>query len=78
MTAAGDPRPAQVPRLVVNCWASISLLANRLYTGGSATQADVDAALQIPDDDGRAAALAAIRSGSAPESFTITPAGSRG
>ncbi|UAK38815.1 M50 family metallopeptidase [Gordonia bronchialis] len=79
MTAAGDPRPAQVPRLVVNCWASISLLANRVYTNGSATQADVDAALQIPcdDEDGRGAALAAIRSGSAPGSFTITPVGSR-
>lgn len=80
MTAAGDPRPAEVPRLVANCWASITLLASSIYTRGSATQADVDAVLQLPrdDEDGRAHALAAIRSGSAPGTFTVTPPGARG
>nr|WP_197505672.1 hypothetical protein [Gordonia sp. LAM0048] len=80
MTAAGDPRPAEVPRLVANCWAAITLLANNIYTRGSATQADVDAALLLPrdDEDGRAHALAAIRSGSVPGTFTVTPPGARG
>lgn len=79
MTAAGNTRPAEVPRLIANCWDSITSLAEHLMINGSATQADVDASLQIPDndDDGRAAALAVIRSGSAPGSFTITPVGSR-
>ncbi|GAC68870.1 hypothetical protein [Gordonia soli] len=73
MTAAGDTRPAEVPRLVVSCWSSITMLANRVYMRGSATQADVDAALQLPRDDldGRHHALAVIRSGSVPGSFTI-------
>ncbi|MGV9858532.1 hypothetical protein ACWDTD_07750 [Gordonia sp. NPDC003425] len=50
------------------------MLANHVYMNGSATQADVDAALHLPadDQDGRGAALAAIRSGSVPGSFTIT------
>ncbi|WFP26904.1 hypothetical protein P9A14_10690 [Gordonia hongkongensis] len=80
MTAAGDTRPADVPRLVASCWAAITYLANHLQMNGTATQTDVDAALQLPRDDeyGRAHALAAIRSGSVPGTFTVTPPGARG
>ena len=80
MTAAGDTRPAEVPRLIANCWASITSLAEHLMINGSATQADVDRALRLPrdDQDGRHHALAVIRSGSAPGSFMISPPGSRG
>ncbi|MGW6035210.1 hypothetical protein ACWFOS_16275 [Gordonia terrae] len=48
MTAAGDTRSADVPRLIVSCWAAITYVANRLQMNGSATQADIDAALQLP------------------------------
>ena len=73
MTAAGDTRPTEVPRLIATCWASITALANHVYRHGSATQADVDTALKLPrdDQDGRHHTLAVIRSGSAPGSFTI-------
>ncbi|MBD0861324.1 hypothetical protein IA539_08870 [Gordonia sp. zg691] len=73
MTAAGDTRPAEGPRLVASCWASITYLANHLQVNGSATQADVDRALRLPrdDEDGRSHALATIRSGSVPGSFTV-------
>ena len=73
MTAAGDTRPAEIPRLIANCWASITYLANHLTINGAATQADVNRALHLPadDPDGRHHALAEIRSGSAPGSFNV-------
>lgn len=79
MTAAGDTRPAHVPRLVASCWDSIIYLADHLLINGSAAQADVDRALKLPRDDvdGRHHALAVIRSGSTPDPFTIAALGSR-
>lgn len=79
MTAAGDTRPAQIPRLVASCWPSITYLAHQLYINSTADPATVDRALQLPrdDDDARTHALSMIRSGSAQGSFTISPAGSR-
>lgn len=73
MTAAGETRPTEVPRLVATCGGSITQLANHVYPHGSATQADVDTALQTPrdDQDGRHHALAVIRSGSTPGSFRV-------
>ncbi|PZT86298.1 MAG: hypothetical protein DI630_35255 [Gordonia sp. (in: high G+C Gram-positive bacteria)] len=48
MTAAGDTRPADLPRLVASCWAAITYLANHPQMNDTATQDDVDAALQLP------------------------------
>ncbi|MDL9947759.1 M50 family metallopeptidase [Gordonia sp. ABSL11-1] len=73
---SGDERPADVPRLISNCWGSITGLARVLFINGSATQADIDKALFLPEHEpeARAFALASIRSGSAPGSFKVTPA----
>lgn len=73
---SGDERPADVPRLISNCWGSISGLARHLFVHGTAVQADVDRALFLPEHEpeARAFALASIRSGSAPGSFKVTPA----
>lgn len=76
IVAFGEPRPAEVPRLVASCWASITGLARHLFINGAATQADVYRALWLPEHEpeARAFALASIRSGRAPGSFKITPA----
>ncbi|OPX15573.1 hypothetical protein B1964_09255 [Gordonia sp. i37] len=65
-----------MPRLVTSCWASITGLARHLFINGTATQADVDRALWLPEHEpeARQFALASIRSGRAPGSFRITPA----
>ncbi|MDF3281681.1 hypothetical protein [Gordonia sp. N1V] len=74
--ASGDPRPEDVPRLIANCWGSISGLARHLFINGTATQADVDRALWLQEDEpeARAFALASIRSGRTPGSFKVIPA----
>lgn len=73
---SGDSRPEDVPRLISNCWGSISGLARHLFVHGTATQTDIDRALFLPEHEpeARAFALASIRSGSAPGSFKVTPA----
>ncbi|WP_191834417.1 hypothetical protein [Gordonia ajococcus] len=70
---SGDPRPADVPRLISNCGGSISGLARHLFINGTATRADVDKALWLPGDEpeARQFALAGIRSGARPGSFTV-------
>ncbi|QTI66869.1 hypothetical protein [Gordonia polyisoprenivorans] len=75
---SGD-HSGQVPRLVANCWGSITGLAHQLYTDGKISQPDVDRALFLPldDADARSFALANIRSGATPGTFGITPAGVR-
>lgn len=78
MRESGDHSGA-VPRLVANCWGSITGLAHLLYTDGEVSQSDVDKALFLPadDPDARAHALANIRSGATPGSFTVHPVGAR-
>ena len=77
--AAGEPVavPTEVLPLVTRCWESIADLALRLTQHGEADHTDVLAALKIPGGasaDVTAHYAAAIRSGRAPGSFTITPA----
>ncbi|NKR69759.1 hypothetical protein GS536_17220 [Rhodococcus hoagii] len=74
--ASGDPRPEDVPHLIASCWPSVTGLARHLFINGTATQADVDRALWLPEyePEARAFALASIRSGRVPGSFKITPA----
>ncbi|GAB3135285.1 hypothetical protein GCM10027289_28730 [Tsukamurella serpentis] len=77
--AAGDPRPAEVPRIVATTWEAIDGLARLLYRELSIGQADVDAALGLPDaerdPDAREHALAAIRAGAVPGTFSVTSPG---
>ncbi|WP_158635080.1 M50 family metallopeptidase [Tsukamurella asaccharolytica] len=76
LVAAGDPRPAEVPRIVATTWQAIDGLARLLYREMTISQADVDAALGLPDGErnpeAREHALAAIRAGSVPGTFEVT------
>lgn len=79
LRAAGDPS-GQVPRLVANCWPSITGLARELYASRRISQTDIDKALFLPadaDEPTRNHALSLIRSGSVPGSFTVHPVGTR-
>lgn len=79
LVAAGDPRPAEVPRIVGTCWEAIDGLARLLYRDMTISQANVDAALGLPDGErdpeAREHALAAIRAGSIPGTFAVTSPG---
>ena len=79
LVAAGDPRPAEVPRIVGTCWEAIDGLARLLYREMTISQADVDTALGLPnaerDPEAREHALAAIRAGSIPGTFEVTSPG---
>lgn len=76
IVASGEPRPPQVPRIVANCWGSITGLARKIFIDGEATQTDIDRALFLPADEpeARSFALASILSGRAPGSFKVIPA----
>lgn len=74
--AVGEPLivpTAEVLPLVVRCWPSIEELAARLSREGQIRHTDVLAALSIPSPELTAQHVAAIRSGSDPGTFTITP-----
>lgn len=78
--AAGEPvsvPTAEVLPLVTRCWPSLAELAHRLVKDGEFGHSDVLAALSIPagaSADVVARYASAIRNGSIPGTFTITPA----
>lgn len=74
LCAAGGPHQgAFVVPLLERCWPSIKALTRQLYRTGTAAHADVCASLGLSDDGGPGSvALAIIRSGSAPGSFTVS------
>jgi hypothetical protein len=65
----------EVLRVVLRCWPAVGQLATRLVCDGPVGHADVCAALGLTDDgEPGSVALAMIRSGSAPGTFTVTRA----
>ncbi len=62
---------AEFEPLLERCWASVTKLAGLLYASGEVRNADVCAALGIPEHD-NGMELSLIRSGSAPGTFTVT------
>jgi hypothetical protein len=71
--AGGTVAAAGVVPALERCWPSIAKLAGKLFVTGEIRHSDVCAALGIPETD-NGHHLALIRSGSAPGSFTVTPA----
>lgn len=62
---------AEFEPLLERCWPSVTRLASQLYLSGEVRNADVCAALGIPEHD-NGFELSLIRSGSAPGSFSVT------
>ena len=64
-----------VPTLLERAWPSVIIVAQTIHRAGEATHDDVLTALGITDGGGPAShALAMIRAGGSPGSFTVIPA----
>ncbi|AQA05022.1 hypothetical protein BVC93_24390 [Mycobacterium sp. MS1601] len=72
--AGGWHQGGHVAPLLERCWPAVKELAKTLYFAGSASHADVCAALGLPEGDNGgpgSLSLAMIRAGSSPGSFTV-------
>ena len=74
LTAAGGESAGDaITPLLERCWPSVAELAAKLHQTGKVSHADVLAALRLSaDPDTRALETAAIKSGMAPGSFTVS------
>lgn len=73
LRASAAPLPRHVEPIIERSWRSILALAEGMFHTGHVGPSQVSAALMLPaENPQRAHALAVIRSGSAPGSFTVS------